>query len=260
MQTLSYTNNVIDSPWLTCPKPQPQASLRLFCFPYAGGSATIYRTWATTLPASVEVCAVQLPGRGKRVSEPAFTRLPALIEALAEALVPYLKQRPFAFFGHSMGALISFELTRHLRRTHPQLVPQKLFLSGRRAPSVVNSDAPTADLPEAQFIETLHQLNGTPREVLEHPELMQLMLPLLRADFAVCETYEYKTEPPLACPLSVYGGLQDTEVTREQLEAWRTETSGAFSLRMFPGDHFYLNNSPDQLPRMLAQELSTRAR
>jgi medium-chain acyl-[acyl-carrier-protein] hydrolase len=260
MQRLTVTNNVIDSPWLTCPTPQPQASLRLFCFPYAGGSATIYRTWAKSLPASVEVCAVQLPGRGKRVSEPPFTRLTALIEALAEALVPYLKQRPYAFFGHSMGALISFELTRHLRRTHPQLVPQKLFLSGRRAPSVVNSEPPTYDLPEAQFIETLHNLNGTPREVMEHPELMQLVLPLLRADFSVCETYEYKTGTPLATPLSVYGGLQDTEVTREQLEAWRTETNGAFSLRMFPGDHFYLNTTPDQLLRMLAQELTPLTR
>lgn len=259
MQALNRPNNFTASPWLTCAKPQPQAALRLFCFPYAGGSTTIYRTWATSLPPSVEVCAVQLPGRGKRVNEDAFTRLPALTAALVVALLPYLQQRPFAFFGHSMGALISFELARQLRRSG-QPAPQKLLLSGRRAPRVINDEVPTYDLPEPEFIETLHHLKGTPREVTEHPELLQLILPTLRADFAVCETYEYRTESPLDCPISVYGGLGDTEVPRQRLETWREETSGAFSLRMFPGDHFYLNNSPALLLQTLAQELAALAR
>ena len=240
-------------PWITCRKPSPKARLRVFCFPYAGGGVSIFRAWSDSLPADVEVCPVQLPGRGTRLMEPPFTRLPPLIQALAQALFPLL-DKPFAFFGHSLGALVSFELARHLRRQYAAQ-PVRLFISADRAPQIPNRDPAIHSLPEGEFLVEMCRLNGTPREVLEDEELRQIMLPLLRADFAVYETYGYSTEPPLNCPISAFGGLQDHRVSRGDLEAWRDQTSVSFSLRMFPGDHFFLNTTLPVLLRVLSQEL-----
>jgi surfactin synthase thioesterase subunit len=253
MQSTTTSRALNTSPWTAGAKPNPRARVRLFCFPYAGGGATIYRNWASALPASVEVLPVQLPGRGRRLGEPAFTSVDELVPALSQALLPYF-DLPFVFFGHSMGATISFELACHLRREHG-LEPQHLFVSGRRAPRVPNSNPSTHDLPDDEFIQALRDLNGTPKEVTEHPELMELMLPLLRADFALCETYTHKPAGPLQCPLSVYGGTQDVDVAREQLEAWREVTTGAFSLRIFPGDHFFLTSAEPLLLSAVAHEL-----
>jgi medium-chain acyl-[acyl-carrier-protein] hydrolase len=199
----------------------------------------IFRGWASGLPADVEVCAVQLPGRGTRLTERPFTRLAPLVEALAEALVPLLNM-PFAFFGHSLGSLISFELARHLRKAYG-VQPVRLFVSAAPAPQIPRRCAPVHALPEKEFLAELRQLKGTPTEILEHKELMAIMLPLLRADFAVYETYEYRAETPLTCPISAFGGLDDRRVIEGDLEAWRIHTDGFFSLRMFDGDHFFLN-------------------
>jgi medium-chain acyl-[acyl-carrier-protein] hydrolase len=242
------------SGWLANPRPNPQAKLHLFCFPYAGGAANIYRNWAANLPSSIEVCPVLLPGRGRRLREPAFTQVQSLVSELAPALRPYADS-PFAFFGHSMGGLISFELARELRR-RDMPGPVHLFVSGRRAPQIPNLDAPTFDLPDEGFCAALRDLKGTPPEAFEHPELMQLMLPLLRADFELCETYNYMPEPPLSCPITAYGGLQDEGVTRNYLEAWCRQTTSVFTLRMIPGDHFYLNTAQPLLLRTLSQELT----
>jgi medium-chain acyl-[acyl-carrier-protein] hydrolase len=246
------TTTALDS-WIACRKPSPQARLRLFCFPYAGGGVSIFRAWSDGLPADVEVCPIQLPGRGTRLMEPPFTRLSPLIQALAEALFPLL-DIPFAFFGHSLGALISFELARQLRRERA-VEPVRLFISADRAPQIPNRDPAIHSLPEREFLVELCRLNGTPRKVLEDDELRQIMLPLLRADFAVYETYGYSTEPPLNCPISAFGGLQDHRVNRGDLEAWREQTSISFSLRMFPGDHFFLNTTQASLLGALSQEL-----
>ena len=240
-------------PWITCRKPSPKARLRVFCFPYAGGGVSIFRAWSDGLPADVEVCPVQLPGRGTRLMEPPFTRLSPLIQALAQALFPLL-DKPFVFFGHSLGALVSFELARQLRREYA-IKPVRLFISADRAPQIANRDPAIHTLPEEEFLVELCHLNGTPGEVLEDDELRAIMLPLLRADFAVYETYEYSTEPPLDCPISAFGGLQDRRVSRGDLEAWRDQTSVAFSLRMFPGDHFFLNTTRPSLLEALSQEL-----
>jgi medium-chain acyl-[acyl-carrier-protein] hydrolase len=244
---------VSSSNWLALQKPNRQANQRLFCFPYAGGAAFVYRDWSKNLPPDIEVCPVQLPGRGSRMREPFFRRMEPLVEAAAEALRPYL-DRPFAFFGHSMGALISFELARLLRREHQQQVI-KLFLSGRGAPHLPEREPITYNLPEPEFIEELRRLQGTPQAVLEQPELMALMSPILRADFEICQTYEYLPEPPLECPITAFGGLQDQEISHRQLDAWREHTNSSFSLRMFPGDHFFLHASAPLLFRTIEQEL-----
>lgn len=244
------------SNWLSIQNKNRQAIQRLFCFPYAGGAAAIYRDWGNKLPSTIEVCPVQLPGHGNRLSEPLFKRIEPLVESTAEALLPYLKGS-FAFFGHSMGAIISFELAHLLRREHKP-IPAHLFLSGRPAPHLTKKEAATHDLPEPEFIEELRRLKGTPKEVLEHPELMAMLSPIIRADFEICHMYEYSPKPLLECPLTVFGGLQDEDVTREQLEGWRDYTNSSFALRMFPGDHFFLHTSAPMLLRMIAQELSNR--
>ena len=246
------TAAAIDS-WIAYSKPRPQARLRLFCFPYAGGGALIFRTWADGLPTDVEVCPIQLPGRGTRLMEPLFTQLSPLIQALAQALLPLL-DKPFAFFGHSLGALVSFELARQLRRQYG-VQPVRLFVSAGRAPQLPHRGLPVHTLPDGDFLAELRRLNGTPRAVLEHEELMQIALPVLRADFAVYETYVYSTELPLNCPISIFGGLRDRTVSQSDLEAWREQTSGDFSLQMFPGDHFFLNTTQPLLLRVLSQEL-----
>lgn len=242
------------NPWLVIQRPNPRATLRLFCFPYAGGSTLIYRAWANSLPAHVEVCGIQLPGRGSRMHEQPFFDLAELVETLAPVLAPHF-DKPFAFFGHSMGAAISFEMARLLSREGKE-GPRHLFVSGRRAPQFPETDRPTYNLPEPEFIEELQRLNGTPRELLENPELMQLMLPLLRADFTLCQTYKLKEAPPLACPITACGGLADKCVTREPLEGWRQHTSASFALRMLPGDHFFLHTDQSTLLRVLGQELA----
>lgn len=230
----------------------------MFCFPYAGGGATIYRNWPASLPSDVEVHLAHLPGRGNRLREGPFTDLMSMVRALAEAIRPLL-DKPFVLFGHSMGAIISFELARQLRQ-ESGILPVHLFASGRRAPQIPNLDPPTYNLPEAEFLEELRRLNGTPQEALKNPELMQLMSPVLRSDFSVVETYEFSPGLPLACPITAFGGLQDTGVSREQLEAWREQTTASFLVRMFPGDHFFLNTSQPLLLRALLQEIYQIAR
>jgi amino acid adenylation domain-containing protein len=239
--------------WIAFRKPNPKARLRLFCFPYAGIGASIFRTWSDGLPAEVEVCPVEFPGRGTRLMVTPFTKLPQLVRVLAQALVPLL-DKPFAFFGHSLGALVGFELARQLRR-QSGVQPVRLFVSADRAPQIPHRDRPIHALPEGEFLVELRRLNGIPGKVLEEAELMQMMLPVLRADFAIYETYAYATEPPLNCPISTFGGLQDQRVSRGDLEAWRTQTSGSFSLRMFPGDHFFWNTTQPLLLQALFQEL-----
>ncbi|MEH2316139.1 thioesterase II family protein [Nostoc sp.] len=239
--------------WVICPQPNPQANLRLFCFPYAGGSAAIFRTWPNNLPSNVEVCAVEYPGRGRQIKSAPLTRLEPLVEAIAPVLLPYL-DKPFAFFGYSMGGLVSFELTRLLRSQY-SLAPFHLFISARRAPQIPLTKAPLHVLSDPDLQDELHSLNGTPKAVLESPELMQMFLPILRADFAVLETYIYTQKQPLKCPITVFGGLQDQEVSHEDLQAWQEQTIATFSLQMFDGDHFFIHSHQNSLLKLISQQL-----
>lgn len=233
---------------------KPHARMRMFCFPYAGGGASIFRGWTASLPADLEVCPVQLPGRESRLREAPFTRSELMVTALADALQPYF-DLPFVFCGHSMGAAVAFELTRELRRRgRPQ--PLHLFASGRRAPHLPPREEPIHELPEPEFLVKLRELNGTPEEVLQHDELMRLLIPILRADFGVNETYTYTSEEPIDAGISAFGGLGDEDVTREDVEAWREHTRGRFRTRMLPGDHFFIHSAKDLVLESIARDLA----
>lgn len=246
--TLSSTN------WITRFKLNSQAKLRMFCFPYAGAGASIFRNWQSKLLPNTEVCAIQLPGREARLGEPLFTELSPLVETLAKALLPYL-DLPFIFFGHSMGALVSFEVARLLRKKYYKS-PKHLFVSGRRAPQIIKRNPPIHQLPAHLFIEELRHYNGTPEVVLQSSELLSLFLPILRADFTINDTYIYTDDAPLDCPISAFGGLQDSGVTCDDIAAWHRQTSSCFLMHMFPGDHFFLKHEYDGLLSLIHRELS----
>jgi len=227
--------------------------MRLFCFPYAGGTAAVFRNWPQYLPSEIELCAVQYAGRGSRLVEPLGEDIVEVMNGIFHDLQPFLK-KPFAFFGHSMGALVSYEFARRLQQ-EKQPGPFQLFVSGSSAPHVKFTTEPTYNLPEPEFIAELRRLQGTPGEVLDNAELMQLMMPIIRADFKASQTYEYVPGPPLECPIRAFGGLKDEMVPRENVEAWSEHTRGSFRAQMLPGDHFFLNTSLSLLTRIIAQEL-----
>ncbi len=246
------TSTQTKNPWIKYPKPNPKAQLRLFCFPYAGGGAQVFRPWPNSLPPTVEVCAIELPGRGTRFRQAPFTRIEPLVEAIALALLPML-DKPFAFFGHSMGALVSFKLARLLRKQSSSQ-PRHLFVSGRRAPQL-SLDSLIHTLPEPEFIDKLRVYNGIPSVFLADPEMMQLFIPVLRADFEVIETYVYKNEPAFDFPITTFGGWQDPELNSQKLEEWAHHTTAAFDLQMFPGDHFFLHSDQALLLQSITQQL-----
>jgi len=226
----------------------------MFCFSYAGGSAHAFGPWAQALPAQLEVLAVQLPGRGARMFEPPYTSLPTLIHDIAVALRPYLN-KPFVFFGHSMGAIISFELARYFRARGIQK-PLHLFLSGSGAPRHRVREIMRSRLSDEDLIEELRSFNGVSSDILNDTELMRIMLPTIRADFAICETYVYQLAPTLETPISAFGGTEDAEVSQEQLQLWEEETKEHFSVRMFPGGHFYLHSAQSLALEALLKDLA----
>jgi medium-chain acyl-[acyl-carrier-protein] hydrolase len=224
--------------WFESLSSAPTPSLRVFCFPYAGGNIYGFRRWQRCFPNDIDLCLVHLPGRGKRIGDQMFTRLTLLVQTIAD-LIMREPQPPYALFGHSMGALISFELARELRR-RCFAASRRLFLSGRSAPNVAGREAPIFNLPEEAFIAEVRKFNGTPNEVLEHPETRKLFFPVLRADLEMLDTYEYRPEERLSSPITVYGGLQDSDAPEESLRAWEEHTSASCEVKMFAGDHFFI--------------------
>jgi medium-chain acyl-[acyl-carrier-protein] hydrolase len=242
----------VNSIWLTR-APRSNARLRLFCLPYAGGGSSIFRNWQECLAPSIDPVPIQLPGRDARLLEKPNPDVHAVVEMLSEALEPYL-DRPFALFGHSLGALISFELCRRLRLNGCP-APVRLFVSAFHAPQNPRRGKTIHHLSDSEFLEELRELGGTPEAVLRDRELMQILLPIVRSDFQMHETYAYRESAPLDCPISAFGGLQDRHVPEADLRAWRAQTSADFSLKMFPGDHFFLHTARKSLLRWISDDL-----
>jgi medium-chain acyl-[acyl-carrier-protein] hydrolase len=239
--------------WFHFPKQCKEARLRLFCFPYAGGGAAIFHKWAESLPVEVDVCSVQLPGRGARFSEAPFTQIDPLVETIARNILAYA-DKPFAFWGHSLGALLGFEVARSLSRQYG-LEPARLFVSGCAAPQARASFYRVDGLSESQLLDELRRLGGTPEAILANPELMQLLVSALKADFELSRTYRYKSGPPLSCPITAYGGLEDPIVGPDAVKAWRHQTRAPFSLHMFRGGHFFMHTAEPALLDVLSRHL-----
>lgn len=227
--------------WILKPRPNAAARYRLFCFPYAGGGSSAYRTWATELPADVELCLVQMPGRESRWKDTPFLDMAGLVATAHDALREHF-DRPYMFFGHSLGGLVAFELARALRASGSR-GPAHLFISAHRAPHLPNPHPEMRHLDDGPFVDEIkRRYGGIPQAVLDTPDLLQLVLPCLRADFTVFETYQYRDGQPLDIPISAFGGTTDGYVKQDALAEWAAQTSQPFSLRMLPGDHFYLQN------------------
>jgi medium-chain acyl-[acyl-carrier-protein] hydrolase len=249
--------------WLPPRRPGAPAAIRLLALPYAGGDTSIFATWTELLPWEIELWPVQLPGRGRRALEPAYAAVGPLAGALAGPLADAWAAEPgpapqLAIFGHSMGALVGFELARELRRRGGP-APRHLLVAGRPAPQLLPRYSPLADLPDAELFEQMHRRYGYALPAADGPldELLEAMRPTVRADLRVSETYVHAEEPPLDCPITAFGGLADPTLTREELDAWRHQTRGPFRTRMLPGGHFFLETEPDVrfLVRFIADAL-----
>jgi medium-chain acyl-[acyl-carrier-protein] hydrolase len=230
-----------------------KAPIQLFCFPYGGGAGYIFRNWEAGLPPEVRVSPVDFPGRGRRICERLVRRIDVLVEDLAGLLSGRLGE-PFAFFGHSLGGLVAFELARFLRR-HARCEPVHLFVSATLAPHEVGVREPMHHLPDPEFWRRVSNLNGTPRDVLDSSDIREMMLPILRADMEAYETYGYTEEAPLSCPITAFGGQFDPEVLEAHVSGWRHHSAGPFRQLMFAGDHFFLRECEPAVIRAVRNEL-----
>jgi pyochelin biosynthesis protein PchC len=239
--------------WLRRFVPRPDAELRLVCLPHAGGSAVFYRDWARLLPPDLEVVAVQYPGRAERLAEPAVADIAGLCAGVVGEIAE-LGDRRLALFGHSMGAVVAFEVARALAREGGK-EPVRLFVSGQHAPHIEHSD--TVHLAgDAGLRAELRRLGWTPEEVLANDGVMALVLPSVLADYTAIETYRYQPGPPLACPITSLVADADPDVTQAEAGAWREHTTGEFDLVTLPGDHFYLVPERERVLSLIAEALS----
>jgi len=234
-------------------KRDPRARLRLFCLPYAGGGASIFRDWTVALPSEVVVHPIQLPGREGRLDEPPPTEIHSLMQSLAKTLEGFL-DLPFAIFGHSFGALIGFELARLLRAQYAA-EPVHLFTSACRSPQSPHTQRRIGLLSDELLLDALQRRYGAASLLFQYPELRPVLLPTIRADILMHETYVYQDDEPLSCPISVFGGLHDTEILYQDLRAWRVHTRSTFSLRMLPGGHLFLHAQRSRLLRTVRDDL-----
>ncbi|MFF0161138.1 thioesterase II family protein [Streptomyces sp. NPDC005263] len=241
------------SAWFRTFTPRPSAAVRLICFPHAGGAASAFRGWAELLPPSVEVTAVQYPGRQDRVMVDPAPDMDTLVRDITAAITPLL-DRPVAFFGHSMGGTVAFEVARALPRDlRPALV--RLFASARKPPHACEPLAPEFRGDEG-VLRYVAGLGGTGAALLRHEELREIALPVLRGDFHLIDTYAYRPGAPLTCPVTAIAGAFDTSCTRTEAEGWARYTTGPCDVRVLPGGHFYLETVPRELMALIAAQLT----
>jgi medium-chain acyl-[acyl-carrier-protein] hydrolase len=226
------------TPWIARHRSRPDASVRLFCLPSAGSGASSYRDWSNELPARIEVLPIQPPGRENRFAEEPMRSMDEMVGSLIDSLLPFMSDLPFAFFGHSLGGIVALEAARSLARQQGPL-PCHVIVSARPAPHLPLRRVPVADLSPEGLKEWLGRVHGTSEIVLENSEMMDLVLPVMRADLEIDDTYRSAPDPVLACPLTVLGGLRDEEAKPDELKEWKRYTSRAFTLRLVEGDHFF---------------------
>ena len=243
-----FTNN-----WIVYRQPKPNARLRLFCFHYLGGAASVFREWSDALPSDIEVCPVQLPGREARLKEPSFTEFAPLVKTLGQVIEPYL-DKPFAFYGHSLGTLLSFELVRLLRQQYG-LSPMHLFVGGLHAPHSCASKLNTKSSSSEKMLNYLLHISEIPQSIIDNPSLLEELMPIFKADTQLLQNYIYSQEKALDCPISAFGGTDDPVVSPDELAQWHQHTNSIFKLQILPGKHMFLKNSRQLLLEAISQEL-----
>jgi medium-chain acyl-[acyl-carrier-protein] hydrolase len=231
----------------------PPIFAHLYCLPHAGGAARVFHPWRTLLRTDIDICALEYPGHGSRLGEPLLVTIEQMAHSIADQLMPE-PRAPYALVGHSMGSLVAFETCRVLA-ARGVAMPSLLIACGHRGPRVPRSSPPIHDASHEAFIAHLRELGATPPELFSTPDLLELMLPILRTDFRACETYSPQTRPPLSVPMALYGGLSDEDTSRETLLAWRDETSGPCTVRMFPGGHFFIRDCADHVVATLERDI-----
>ncbi len=245
-----------NSDWFICLQPQPAARIRLFCFPYAGGTVALFGDWPQRIASEIELWVAYLPGRGKRLHEPVYKRIRPLIAELKAAIEP-LTQQPFAFFGHSLGARLVFELTNSLRHAE-QPMPRHLFLSACPAPQLSPRSQLLHTLPRNELLAEMRKRGGMSADILAQPAVLDALLPALRGDLAVLETAVYQPQPPLDTPITVFGGTADFVVQPDSLDAWQLHTNNEFRVQMFVGNHFFLETAVGGLTKAISNTVGSK--
>jgi medium-chain acyl-[acyl-carrier-protein] hydrolase len=242
--------------WLVRPAPKHAPAVRLFCVPSAGAGPSAFRGWAQAISADVEALYVHLPGRESRLRDANVPDVSRLADEIAQAIAPFTDQ-PFALFGHSLGALIAFEVAHRLRNDGAPS-PVRLFASASRAPQLPYPFPRLHTLEEDQFLQQINERydGSVPREVIEDAELRELVVPALRADFAALETYDHPAHAALDCPISVFGGSRDRTLDSRALEAWSVHSASGFHYRIVDGGHFFLQSARQQLIAAISEDLS----
>ncbi|HYX18244.1 MAG TPA: SDR family NAD(P)-dependent oxidoreductase [Nostoc sp.] len=241
------------SDWVVCHAPRPNARLRLFCFPYAGGTSSVFLPWSDELAPEIEVCTIQISQQIDHATEKPFEQIAPVAQKVTQVLLPYL-DKPFAFYGHSIGATIGFETARQLRREHG-LSPVHLFVSAFRAPQLPHSHSSIAQMLDSELIEQ-RSILGIPELVQENAERVQSLLPVVKAGVLMSENYIYLEEELLDCPISAFGGVQDKTITKDHLLAWRKQTRSAFNLKMLSGNHSFVHSDRQLLLQAISEELA----
>jgi medium-chain acyl-[acyl-carrier-protein] hydrolase len=242
------------TPWIFGGRIAPTARCRLFCLPHSGSGASQFSSWQKFLPPALDLCPIQLPGRENRLRETAWTQVQPIAKILATELEPYL-DRPYILYGYSFGALVAFELARELRRQQSAL-PVSLYVLARPAPHLQQTRSPLHQLPDDILIsEVSRRFNGMASAILQDQELIKLLLPALRADLTALETYVYREEQPLECPIRVFGGTLDVTATETELDGWRRHTRGAFELQLFRADHFFIRSNLSAVLAAISEDI-----
>jgi surfactin synthase thioesterase subunit len=246
------------TPWIFGGRISPHARCRLFCLPHSGSGASQFVSWQKFLPPVLDICPIQLPGRENRLRETPLTQIHRIAEILGAELKPYL-DRPYILYGYSTGALIAFELARELRRQ--KIVPAvALYALARPAPHLAQTRYPLHQLPDEMFLlELTRRYNGMSPVILQDRELMDLLLPSLRADVTALETYTHRAETPLDSPIRAFGGSFDSTTTEDELRAWRMHTKSSFNLKMFPGDHFFIRSNQQPIFQAITAEIPSES-
>lgn len=235
--------------WFIPFKQEKNVDIRLFCFHYGGGSASAFRQWSKDLIHGVELVAIQLPGREERFNEPLLSNISQVVDNLCWNFYNYL-DKPFIFFGHSIGSLIAFEFARALHKKG-MLQPKHLIVSGFKAPQVSFKKQSIHNLPNEKFITELKKYNGIPDYIIDNKELISIFIPTIRADFCIFETYKYTNEEPLISHITALGGVNDDTFNRNDLLGWKEQTKSSFNCHLLPGNHFFINSSYEEVIKII---------